>query len=178
MAIVLATTVGAAIVIGGAAAASAGEGPAKATGNAKITMYLKGRDLGFSGPRKISSGAELTIGNGTNPNKVGPHTFTLIRKRRLPETRNQMRNCEHGKTVCGAIAKAHRYDPRTNIVSKPDVDVGRTGWDRSFGKRGDSWYTETKGEKTSRVVSAKPGTTLYYFCVVHPFMQGKIKVVK
>lgn len=28
------------------------------------------------------------------------------------------------------------------------------------------------------LVSAKPGTTLYYFCAVHEWMQGKIKVIK
>jgi hypothetical protein len=30
----------------------------------------------------------------------------------------------------------------------------------------------------SAVVSAEPGTVLHYFCIVHPWMQGQIKVVK
>lgn len=167
-----------AMVVGGVSAASAGDAPAKRVSVATIDMYQKGRDLGFSGPRRVSRGSELIIDNRTDPNNVGPHTFTLIRKRRLPTTRNQMKNCERNKGVCGKIAVAHEFDPKTFVVNKPDVDVGRLGWDRSFGKQGDSWYTETKGEQTSRIVSARPGTTLRYFCVVHPFMKGKIKVVK
>jgi hypothetical protein len=56
------------------------------------------------------------------------------------------------------------------------VDVAAKGWDASFGKEGDTWYTETEGEDTARKVSAEPGSKLYYLCVVHPFMQGKINV--
>ena len=48
----------------------------------------------------------------------------------------------------------------------------------SFGKTGDTWYTETKNAKESRTISAKAGTTLTYFCAVHPNMVGTIKVVK
>ncbi len=176
-AIVVAITAIAVLVAGGVSAAAPVSHAGKA-GDAKIRMFVKGKNLGFKGTRKVSAGAELSIVNRTDPQLVGPHTFTLIRKRKLPSTGKQMKRCEQGKGVCAAIARAHRYDPQTNIVHRPDVDVGKAGWDRSFGKRGDSWYTETDGERTSRVVSAKPGTTLYYFCVVHPFMQGKIKVVK
>lgn len=166
------------MVGGGAAAASSGDAQSRGAASATITMYAKGRDLGFSGPRQISRGSALDVVNATDPKKVGPHTFTLIRKRRLPTTRNQAKNCERLKSVCGKIATAHELDPKTFTINKPDVDVGKLGWDRPFGAEGDTWYTETDGEQTSRVVSARPGTTLRYFCVVHPFMKGKIKVVK
>ena len=63
-------------------------------------------------------------------------------------------------------------------VNRPKIEVGSKGWDQSFGKIGDSWYTEIQGAHNTRKVSANDGKTLYYFCLVHPFMQGKIKVVK
>jgi plastocyanin len=65
-------------------------------------------------------------------------------------------------------------------IHKPKVDVGKTGWDKSFGKTGDSWFTgeKRKGTKNTRKVSAAVGTTLYFMCAVHPGMQGKIKVVE
>ncbi len=165
--------------IGGPATAAAGDaapGPAGAT----IDMVQRGHgfsSLGFSGPRKINSGATLTIVNATDPAKVGPHTLTLVKRGKLPRTKKQMKRCEQTKGVCKAIARAHAFVP-PDTINRPDVDVGRPGWDRSFGRRGDSWFTAAKGEQTSRVVAAKPGTTLYYFCVVHPFMTGKIKVVR
>lgn len=165
--------------IGGSATGAAGDAAPRAAA-ATIDMVQSGHgfsSLGFSGPRKISSGATLTIVNATDPAKVGPHTFTLIKKGKLPRTKQQMKRCEQTKGVCKAIARAHEFVP-PDTINRPDVDVGRTGWDRSFGKRGDSWFTPTEGEQTSRVVAAKPGTTLYYFCAVHPFMAGKVKVVR
>ena len=76
---------------------------------------------------------------------------------------------------------------RTRSTCKPDarsasraVDNGKKGWDTPFTEKqnGDSWVAQAKGDTQSRKVTAKSGTTLYYFCLVHPFMQGKIKVVK
>lgn len=133
----------------------------------------------FTGPATVEAGQELKIVNKTAPDQVGPHTFTLIKKGDIPTSRKEMKACENldPKSVCSDIATAHEFDPQTFHINKPDVDVGKTGWDKSFGNTGDSWYTETEGEKTSREVSAKPGTTLHYFCVVHPFMVGKVKVV-
>ena len=62
-------------------------------------------------------------------------------------------------------------------MGRPVVDSGKTGWDKSFGKKGDSWFAEAKGDKHSRKVTAKVGTTLTYFCAIHPNMVGKIKVI-
>jgi plastocyanin len=163
-------------VAGGVATAAAGDPAAGASANARVHMFQQGKNLGFKGATKVSSGSTLTIVNKTDPQKIGPHTFTLIRKQKLPSTKRQMKRCEQTRGVCGDVAKAHEFVPPATI-NEPDVDVGKPGWDRSFGKRGDSWYTEQQGERTSRVISARPGTTLYYFCAVHPFMTGKIKVV-
>jgi hypothetical protein len=145
----------------------------------KIKMELQGQNLFFKGPKKIEHGAKLDIINKTNPNQVGPHTFTLVNPKKLPKTRKQVTKCERLKTkFCMNIVQKHKANPQTGQIKKPSLDYGKKGWDKSFGKKGDSWVAQAKGESEARKVSAKPGTTLYYFCVVHPFMQGKIKVTK
>jgi plastocyanin len=40
---------------------------------------------------------------------------------------------------------------------------------------GDSLF-QAPGKNVSAVVSAPAGTTLYYLCAIHPWMQGKIVV--
>ena len=143
---------------------------------AVITAVSDGKVLEFQGDRTVSSGSKLTYVDSTNPKKVGPHTFTLIRKRAIPESKSEVKECEMLEGVCGNIATAHELNPETFEIAKPIVDAGEKGWDTSFGKTGDTFYEEEKGSTNSRKVTAEPGTTLHYFCVVHPFMKGKIKV--
>ena len=161
--------------------ASASKGP---TGGhhieaSTITATSNGHNLEFQGDKKVKSGSQLQIVNATDPTQVGPHTFTLVKKSELPTTKQEMKDCEKLQSkLCQDVAKAQKVNTKTFEVKKPVVDAGKKGWDKSFGKRGDTWYTQTEGEFNQRKVRAKPGTTLYYLCVVHPFMQGKIKVVK
>jgi hypothetical protein len=184
-----AAAVGAAVAVlgvGGAAAMSAtASAPAKAGSGhaAKIKMKVEGKgknaDLFFKGPKEVEKGTKLEIVNKTSPSKVGPHTFTLIKQNRLPSTKQEIKDCEKIKlAVCVNAFKAHEVDPMTFEVNRPKVEVGTKGWDKSFGKTGDSWFTDAAGDHNTRKVSANDGKTLYYFCLVHPFMQGKIKVVK
>jgi hypothetical protein len=129
----------------------------------------------FAGPRRVSSGARLTVRNASSPDRVGPHTFSLVRRSALPRTKRARRTC--GAHVCGRIAKAHRFNRQTLRVRRRTVDVGRKGWDRSFGKVGDTWYVDKKGRAQTRRVTAPAGTTLRYFCATHPTMSGAIRVV-
>lgn len=146
---------------------------------ATITATIKGKKMEFQGPRKVKSGAQLQIVNGTDPEQTGPHTFTLVKKSELPRSKQQMKDCEHLQSkLCQDIVKAQKANPETGVVKKPNVDVGKKGWDKSFGKTGDTWFSAKQGESTERKVTAKAGKTLYYFCAIHPFMQGRIKVVK
>ena len=74
--------------------------------------------------------------------------------------------------------EAHEVDSgRTFEVGQPNVENGSPGWDAPFDADtdGDSWYTETKDETTCRQVSTTEDH-LRYFCLVHPFMNGKVKV--
>jgi hypothetical protein len=144
---------------------------------ATITAVSNGKNLEFQGPHKVTKGAKLQIVNATDPQKVGPHTFTLVKKKNLPTTKQEQKDCEKGKSdVCNDVIKALKADPDTGEVKKPIVDVGKQGWDRSFGKKGDTWFTQEENSDNERKVSAKAGKTLHYFCVVHPFMHGEIKV--
>jgi hypothetical protein len=159
-------------------------GPASAqynvgTGPVKIKIKMKGKQPVFAGPKRISQGEKLTIVNNTSPRAIGPHTFTLIKKAALPQGKKEFKACENFELkVCRRIIKAHRVNLDTGAVGRPNVDVGKKGWDKSFGKKGDSWVTEAKGDSRGRRAVAPVGKTLTYFCAVHPFMQGKIKVVE
>jgi hypothetical protein len=144
-----------------------------------ITMEVQGKRLLFEGPATVAKGQELQIVNDTSARKVGPHTFSLAKKGVLPDTPKEFRNCFTPGKVCMDIATAHKFNPKTEKIAKPVVDAGAKGWNRSFARdrTGDSWYSETKGESTSRRVTASAGSTLRFICAIHPDMQGQIKVV-
>ena len=84
--------------------------------------------------------------------------------------------------LCGTIAVAHKFDPKTEKINKPSVDVGRKkAWDTSFESlegKGDSFYTEEEGGTQTRKVVAPVGSRLTFFCAVHPEMVKTIKVVE
>lgn len=158
------------------AQADQGTNAADRAGTATISMELKGKDLFFAGPTSIKSGDELQILNNTDPKKIGPHTFSLVKKKLLPDLDKQaIKDC-YKEGVCLQIAKAHKFDFQNDTIGRRLVRAGKEGWDKSFGKRGDSWVAEQEGDTFSQKVSAPPGTTLFYLCDIHPFMQGKIKV--
>ena len=82
--------------------------------------------------------------------------------------------------VQGALEE-HGADPAgTDLVpfAEPLVDNGDEGWDTPFadGADGDTWYSETKGEKIDQTVSGEVTGKLFFICFVHPGMQGKINV--
>lgn len=135
-----------------------------------------GKNLRFVGPDTISSGERLAVKNRTNPRQVGPHTFSLVADKHRP-SRGEYNACYQGGGVCNAIFEAHEAGPKG--IGKRSVDDGRPGWDLHFNKRreGDSWVTDDRGARHARVVSARPGTTLYLFCAIHPNMQDQIRVV-
>jgi hypothetical protein len=177
------TLAGAALLAGGATQALAAQADTSASKGVTIKMKLRGSGQDavpyFTKAKKVHRGAKLTIVNTTDVQAIGPHTFSLVKKKALPKGAEAQRECgEQFSGICGTVATAHEFNPQTMGVDKPEVEVGKKGWDKSFGKQGDSWYTETKGESYSRKVTAKAGTTLTFFCAVHPNMVGKIKVVK
>lgn len=119
---------------------------------------------------KVRSGATVTVVNKTSPDE--PHTISFIKKSQVPRNDKQIVGCMNFKGVCGQLVQAHQADPQTGEVKQPIVDPGTPGVDGP----GNSYYIAPGTKKIKFKVSAKKGTTLYYFCVIHPWMQGKIKV--
>ena len=157
--------------------ASADTSAERAGGSATIKMKQQGRQLFFSGPNTVRRGAALRVVNKTDPQMIGPHTFSLVRKAKLPETERQMQRCGQGKLrVCKRVARAHRVS-RQGVVRRNPAFAGDPGWDKAFGRRGDSWVSQEQDEEFGQRVSAKSGKRLFFLCVVHPEMQGKIKVL-
>lgn len=103
-----------------------------------------------------------------------PHTISIVRRGDLPKTDKQMGNC----AICNKIAMTHIKNPHappgpTNDIVHWIVDKGKAGLDEP----GDSIAIEgMKHMSVSIKVTAPPGTTLYFLCAVHPWMQGEIKV--
>jgi plastocyanin len=114
---------------------------------------------------EVKSGATVKLSNKAKTED--PHTISLVKKSQLPKSAKQAFNC----AACNAILGSHEVNEQTGEVGKPVVDGGQAGFDQA----GDSMVIQPKG-KISFKVTAKKGTTLYYLCAIHPWMQGKIKV--
>jgi plastocyanin len=93
-----------------------------------------------------------------------PHSVSIVAASQLPHSAD---DCP----VCQKFEKAH-FPHGQNGPPLPVVDVGKPGFDQP----GDSivWMSGRASVK----VTAAAGTVLHYFCAVHPWMQGTIRVVK
>jgi hypothetical protein len=164
------------ILPGLAAAETTGAIPGEAVTTLEIKM--EGKKMGFFGPKTVHEGEELRVVNDTMPSMVGPHTFSLVTKGSLPKTAKQRKTCFTPGKICMGIA--HWYGLKGEELPKePLVEAGAEGWDTmgTYSKKGDSFFFSKKGASIEQVVSAKAGTTLYFMCAVHAFMQGSIKVL-
>lgn len=145
-----------------------------------ISMDLTKGNLKFTGPSSVTVGDQLEIVNKTNPKQVGPHTFSLVTKGSLPKTPKARKGCFAPKHICLSVATWHGFNPKTEQITKNPAKAGPAGWSTmgSTTKKGDSWFSgEKKGGHFAQEVTAEAGTTLYYLCAVHPWMQGKVDVV-
>ena len=144
-------------------------------------MTMNGNQLEFTGAETVTRGSSLTIVNNTDPEVVGPHTFTLVKQKLIPDSNKEVKACFKGEreSVCRKVYKAHEVNFQTGKVGKKFVDSGQVGWNSRFRERGigDSWVAERENARRSAVVSARAGKTLPYFCVIHPEMRGSIDVV-
>lgn len=171
-------TLAALTVVGVGGSATAADDGQKAHATV-IKMKQDGRDLFFEGPTTVAAGTVLKIKNTTNPQKVGPHTFSLVREKDIPTDEKDIKNCEKKlAAICGAIVKWHDVNLQTGEIGVNPVEAGKDGWDieGSLKHKGDSWASEKEGQTFKQTVSAESGTTLHYFCAVHAFMQGEITV--
>lgn len=118
----------------------------------------------------VKSGGTITVVNTAATE--GPHTFTVVRRKDLPSSFR----CP----VCDKLAQAHGADPNSDAPPKFQFLENGVGQNTppNVDRPGDSGVTGQgkKGEKISFKVTAKRGKTLYFMCLIHPWMQAKVFV--
>jgi plastocyanin len=135
-------------------------------------------DLRFK-PRNttVKSGSTVKL---VNKSKLPePHTITFVKKQFLPTS--------FDVAVNDKLLEAHQVDPN-NEEAPPGVLVvdngaavpegGTLNVDTGFtpDTAGDSAFIAPGQKSFSFKVTADKGSRLFYFCAIHPWMQGKIKV--
>jgi hypothetical protein len=135
--------------------------------------------LAFVGPETVVEGDELEVVDRTNPQKVGPITFSLVRRGYLPRTRHAQAICFTPGRICWAIAEWQGVHGEGIPTINP-AEAGSPGWDTMGTKTlpGDSWYSGTeRGGRFAQEVTAKAGTRLWFMDAIHPWLRGTIRVV-
>ena len=155
-------------------AGALGIGPA---GAAPGAIVVKGR-LSFSpnrfvhstqhyepGRRTVAPGGLVTLSN--RDGAAEPHTFTIVDfGPDLPNTVEEVFNCE----FCNQFFPQHFPAGEDG----PPVDVLNAG-PAGLDEVGDSVLV-FPGETRQLPVSAPAGTNLFFLCIFHPWMQGRLNV--
>ena len=124
-------------------------------------------------PENIKVDRGDTVTWADNALTSSPHTITIVDPADLPVNFAQAYICNWDKRILGVdgpclqFMDAHGGLPPTT----PVVNVGRQGLDAP----GDSIFVPPNSS-VSAEVTAHPGTTLHYICIIHPWMQGSITV--
>jgi hypothetical protein len=163
----------------GTAAAAAPTPPPPTGKTVTIKISEAAGKLEFVAPPTVAEGDELEIVNTTNPLKVGPLTFSLVRPGYLPKTKRAQANCFTPGHICWAIAEWQGVHGEGVPTINPS-EAGLPGWDTpgTNSSPGDSWFTGlTPGTSFAQEVTAKAGRRLWFMCAIHPWMRGTIKVV-
>ena len=146
------------------------------------------------GPLSADSGATVTWDNtGNQASADEPHTVTLVKKEQVPTSVAEVFGCGAPGTVCGDALAAHLAGafpepaggcPSGTVAVQPPgapfnfcakQKVEATGSQPGFDRPGDSLLVGAHGT-AEQTISAPSGSTLYYICSFHPWMQGRITV--
>jgi hypothetical protein len=122
----------------------------------------------------VRSGGTVRVVNGDG--SEGPHTFTILRRKDVPKTARTLFNCR----ACNQLTRAHGADPNTEAPPRfPFLENG-VGQQTppNIDRPGDSGLIGRgrKGDAVSFHVTARAGTTLYFICLFHPWMQSQLQV--
>ena len=152
-------------------AVAGGAPPVVTTAGKLIVKINKGIEITLHftpGTTSVASGSEVTFTHGDDLGE--PHTISITtNKADLPTS---------AESPCKPCNQARKHFKNPNSENSPVasyiLDKGNPGLD----VLGDSILLKPKGpHKTATVVvSAAPGTTLYFVCAIHPWMQAKINV--
>lgn len=125
----------------------------------------------------VKSGAIVTLVNRSK--EPEPHTITFTTKKYLPKG--------FESALDEKLMQAHQVDPN-NPEAPPRVFVVDNGAPLAAGAMleadtpftpdvaGDSAFIPPEQKRFKFKVTARKGSRLYYFCAIHPWMQGKIAV--
>jgi hypothetical protein len=173
------TTVGLVACGSAVAVAATSAAPKHTTINAvtslkvKINRYIQDGTRWQHDVYTVRSGGTITIVNRAASD--GPHTFTVVRKGDLPRTNKQINTCK----ICLTVAAEHGANPQSQAPPKflfVENGIGSTT-PPNVDRPGDSAFVApVQNAKVTLKVTAKPGTTLYFMCVIHPWMQAKLIV--
>jgi plastocyanin len=123
----------------------------------------------------VKSGATVTVRNRAKTKD--PHTLSFVEKKFLP--------VDFEPAAAGPLFGLHNLEGE-NAEPVLKIDNGAPAADQTAPLAVDTLGTPEKpgdselmapGQKTATFkVTAAKGSTLYYFCIFHPWMQGNIKV--
>lgn len=158
-----------------------GLGATAASAGATVTISVRevAGKLRFVGPEAVAEGETLEVVDRTNPLKLGPVTFSLVRPGYLPKTRHAQAVCFTPGHICWSIAEWQGVHGEGTPTINP-AEAGEPGWDTpgTNSTPGDSWYSgTTPGASFAQAVTAKAGTRLWFMDAIHPWLRGTIKVV-
>src|SRR5438067_8856007 len=163
-----------------ALAASTAAVPSKITLKQKQTQVMKPNRYFQDGLRwdkdvyTLKSGGTLHV--VASVVTEGPHTFTVVKEKDLPRTAAQANHCK----ICAKLGAAHGAQPESNAPPKFQFLENGVGQNTppNVDRPGDSGITGPgkKGEFINLKVTAKKGKTLYFMCIIHPWMQAKVLV--
>ena len=159
-------------------------GPASAAVAPAATVEVRGGDILQPGqfiknnfrfvPRNITvNSGDVVRWVDRDRDADDPHTVTIARKADLPQTIAQLEACYEPGGFCITTIEAH--DPGLDEQPPFNFRVNRGG--PGLNARGDSLLFGGPFDQAIRGrVTAPAGRTLYYLCVIHPWMQGSITV--
>jgi hypothetical protein len=171
--VVVVCTIGAALGVSSLASATGASHSAKSGVTVRRVFMRGNKNPHFVAPKSIHAHDKLKIINQTDPNKIGPHTFSMVQQRFIPKNNKQVKDCQKKGHICRKIFHWHK-----NGKVNP-VEVGRHGWDveGSLKHKGDSWFTgEQLGAHFKQRVPESAPSVIHFICAIHPFMHGSIVV--
>jgi hypothetical protein len=160
--------------------AQAGAEPITPTGATDVIRIetIKGQ-LRFVGPSTVTVGDQLEIVNETDPQLIGPVSFSLVTPGAVPKTASAIRGCDLWHHICRAISTWHGYGASERVEINP-AKAGPAGWSTpgsAGGRHGDSWFSDEEGESFSQQVSAAAPRALFFVDAIHPWLHGRLTVL-
>jgi plastocyanin len=141
----------------------------------KPGQYVKDNQRFTPANKTVKSGATVKLVNKAKTED--PHTISFVEKQFLPK--------QFDSAAMGPLGAAHQIPEGEGPPGVPVIDNGQPlaagatlevdtmGDDKTAG---DSAFIAPGQKKFKFRVTADKGSRLFYFCAIHPWMQGKLTV--